>query len=127
MRGGFTLVELIAVMAILAFLAAIAVTRFWSVKERGHWASIRSDLRNVATQQERYFNDHQQYSTDVTQLPDMDITNGVTITVTWTANNGWAAIGTHSSITGQCGLFVGPAPSGVAAPATIAGQMLCDE
>lgn len=128
MRDGFTLIELLAVMVILGLLASFGVSRFWRAKERGLWTAVKSDLRNVATQQERYFNDHLQYSTSTALLPELDLTNGVVVTITWTANNGWAGTATHNSFTtGQCGFFVGPAPAGVATPATSAGEVACNE
>ncbi|HEX6557867.1 MAG TPA: type II secretion system protein [Longimicrobiales bacterium] len=127
-RDGFTLIELLAVMVILGLLASFGVSRLWKAKEHGLWTAVKSDLRNVATQQERYFNDHFQYATDPAHLPELDLTNGVVVTVTWTANNGWAGTATHSTFTtGQCGFFVGPAPSGVAPPATAPGEVACDQ
>lgn len=127
-RDGFTVIELLAVMVIIGLLASFGVSRFWKAKERGLWTAVKSDLRNVATQQERYFNDHLQYATDPTMLPDLDLSRGVAVTITWTANNGWAGTATHNSFTtGDCGYFVGPAPAGVALPATLAGEIACDE
>jgi prepilin-type N-terminal cleavage/methylation domain-containing protein len=127
-REGFTLIELLTVMMIVGLLAAIALNRFWAVKDRAFKAAIKSDLRIMAVQQERYFEKNMQYATDPALLPDFSPTTGVVITVTWTANNGWAATAIHQSRPAEpCGYFMGPAPAGVATPATLEGQIACDE
>jgi type IV pilus assembly protein PilA len=126
-RAGFTLIELMTVLVILGLLAGIAVSRFWTVKERAYKVSVRADLRNVVTQQERYFGPNQAYAPDAALLSDFQPSPGVTITVTWSSNLGWAGIAEHASLPGErCGYFIGPAAGGVAAPATTAGVIMCD-
>jgi len=58
---GFTLIELLVVIAIIGILAAIAIPQFAEYRARGFDARARSDLRNVATAEEAYFVDHEQY------------------------------------------------------------------
>lgn len=127
-RPGFTILELLTVMIILGLLAAIALSRFWSVKERAFWASIRNDLRTIATQQERYFANNMRYANAVGDLPDVTMSPGVTVTVNWADNSGWAATAEHASLAPKkCGFFMGPAPGGTADPATQPGAVACDE
>lgn len=127
-RPGFTLLELLTVMMIIGLLATIAMTRFWSLKERGYWASVRSDLRNTAMLQERYYEKNMAYASDVTELPDVTESAGVIIAIKWASNEGWAATGEHNSNTGHfCGYYTGPAPAGIAAPATQPGVIKCDD
>lgn len=127
-RQGFTLLELLTVMIIVGLLAAIAVSRFWAVKERSYKVAMKDGLRTVAVQQERYFETNHVYAANVAALPDLDVSQGITITVTWSANNGWAAQAEHVSVPNAfCGYFTGPAPGGVALPATQSGIMACDE
>lgn len=52
---GFSLVELLVVMAFIAILAAIAVPHFSSVTGRAHDASIKSDVRNAMTAEEEQY------------------------------------------------------------------------
>lgn len=126
-RSGFTILELLTVLVILGLLAAIAVNRFWTVKERAYKVTMRNDLRTAVTQQERYFEANQYYAPDSALLPDFRTSTGITITVTWAAQSGWAAIAEHSSLAGErCGYYTGSAPGGIAAPATDAGVVMCD-
>ncbi len=60
---GFTLVELLIVIAIIAILAAIAIPQFAAYRQRGVRASMQADARNIATSLEAFFADNQSYTT----------------------------------------------------------------
>ena len=64
-RKGFTLIELLIVVVIIGILAAIAIPKFASTKEKAYLASMKSDLRNGATAQEGYFADNTVYLSGV--------------------------------------------------------------
>ena len=68
-RKGFTLIELLIVVVIIGILAAIAIPKFASTKEKAYLASMKSDLRNGATAQEGYFADNQVYLSGAAQQP----------------------------------------------------------
>ena len=53
---GFTLIELLIVTVIIGILAAIAIPKFSAVREKAFVAAMKSDLKNLATQQEIYHN-----------------------------------------------------------------------
>ncbi len=62
-QKGFTLIELMIVIAIIGILAAIAIPQFTAYRQRGFNAASQSDLRNAATAQEAFFTDNQKYAT----------------------------------------------------------------
>src|SRR5689334_898260 len=68
MRKGFTLIELLIVVVIIGILAAIAIPKFANTKEKAYLASMKSDLRNLATAEESFFADNQTYSTNQTAM-----------------------------------------------------------
>ncbi len=60
-QGGFTLIELMIVIAIIGILAAIAIPQFSAYKNRSYNTAVQTDLRNAATAQEAYYVDKQCY------------------------------------------------------------------
>ena len=58
---GFTLIELMIVIAIIGILAAIAIPQFAAYKTRSYNSAAQADLRNATTAQEAYFVDEQTY------------------------------------------------------------------
>jgi type IV pilus assembly protein PilA len=132
-RKGFTLIELLIVVVIIGILAAIAIPKFASTKEKAYLASMKSDLRNLATAEEGYFADNQIYLSGVASnlagvATQLDATTkfvpsaGVTVTVTATAGTGWSAVAGHSATTKTCAIFIGVA---AVAPATVEGEPKC--
>ena len=67
-RKGFTLIELLIVVVIIGILAAIAIPKFATTKDKAKLASVKTDLRNYMTAQEAYFSDKATYGT-AAQLP----------------------------------------------------------
>ena len=65
---GFTLIELMIVIAIIGILAAIAIPQFSAYRTRSYNAAAEADLRNAATAQEAYYVDTQKYLASPTDL-----------------------------------------------------------
>jgi len=122
-RRGFTLIELLIVVVIIGILAAIAIPKFQSTKGKANAATLKSDLRNLATAQEAYFYEKQTYTTSVAAL-NVSLSTGVTITWGTVNGAGWSAKITHPlAYPIECAMFIGGVPP--FPPATVEGQLLC--
>ena len=108
-RKGFTLIELLIVVVIIGILAAIAIPKFANTKEKAYLASMKSDLRNLATAEESYFADNQVYSTSLAAM-NFSPSTGVTVTAASTTPAlGWSGTATHSGAPGKtCKIGFGP-------------------
>jgi len=123
-RTGFTLIEMLIVVVVIGILGAIAIPRFAQAKGRTRAATIRSDLRNLATAQEEYLSEKGVYATNIADL-DFTTTNGVVITIVDVVAGGWSATSTHPlSLPLTCTLYYGTAPQ--LPPATIEGVIHCE-
>ncbi len=63
-RQGFTLIELMIVMVILAILAAVGTSSFISSQKKSRDSTRKSSLKNIATALELYYNDKGKYPGD---------------------------------------------------------------
>jgi type IV pilus assembly protein PilA len=127
-RSGFTLIELLIVIVIIGILAAIAMPKLGKTRERGYYKAIMSDLRNLQTQQEIYYEIpmHRDYADDVTMLTNYKNSQGVTTFITEAGTTGWAATGAHVGLqaTQMCAVFAGTV-NAVPAPAATPGVVTC--
>jgi type II secretion system protein G len=58
-KKGFTLIELMIVIAIIAILAAILVPNFLRARAQGQLTACKSNLKNIGTAMEMYSSDNQ--------------------------------------------------------------------
>ena len=137
-RKGFTLIELLIVVVIIGILAAIAIPKFASTKEKAYISAMKSDLRNLATSQEAWFADNTVYFggpvTTAAPFPAGCTPGGAnpciyTPSVGVTVNaipapGGWSATAVHAQAPARnCAIFVGVA---AVAPATVEGEPRCN-
>jgi len=125
-RGGFTLIELLIVVVVIGILATIAIPKFSAMREKSYIAAVTSDLKSLASQQEIYLSNNFTYAGTVTALTDLTLTDNVSLVVNESSQTGWAATGTHSGLTTQCGLYFGSASAANATPATVPGVLTCN-
>jgi prepilin-type N-terminal cleavage/methylation domain-containing protein len=60
-RGGFTLIELMIVVAIIGVLAAIAIPNFFRMHMRSKTTEAKTNLASIRTAEEGYFAEHSIY------------------------------------------------------------------
>jgi prepilin-type N-terminal cleavage/methylation domain-containing protein len=76
--AGFTLIELIVVVAIIGLLVAIAFPGFSGRQGKAYDARIMVDARNAATAEEAYYGDNlAYYDGDCSVLPGVNLSPGV--------------------------------------------------
>lgn len=67
-RRGFTLIELMVVMAVIAVLLTIAVPRYFAHVERSKEAVLRENLNLMRDAIDKYYADKGAYPADLTEL-----------------------------------------------------------
>ncbi len=127
-KKGFTLIELLIVVVIIGILAAIAIPKFSATREKAYFAAMKSDLKNLASQQEIYYSDTYAY-TSSTALLTFVTSQGVIAEIT-PGTDGWSASVTHSALgsTEGCAIYYGSgtAPTAPIKP-TAVGAIACTQ
>ena len=80
---GFSLVELLVVVAIIGLLAAIAIPQFVSYRARAVDSQMKTDLKNAALAMDSYFAENKVYPTTIAAIvgAGFNQTDGVALTI----------------------------------------------
>ena len=98
---GFTLIEVMIVVAIIAILAAIAIPQLSVYRTKSYNTAAVSDLKNAAIAQEAYYVDNRQYTNSISNLTstpyNLGISQGVNMAVSSATNEAYVMTAYHSA------------------------------
>ena len=96
---GFTLIELMVVLLIIAILLAIAIPTFLGARNTANARSTQENLRNALTAEQTYWTSNQNFSTDLSSI-EAALSWATAAPSTEGGNTVWATLYNYSS-TGQ--------------------------
>ena len=98
---GFTLIELMIVIAIIGILAAIAIPQFSAYRKRSFNSAAQSDVRNAGTAQEAYFVDNETYCTTTATLTGptygLYLSNNVNLRIRAASDESYGMVSWHTA------------------------------
>ncbi len=99
-RNGFTLIELMVVVAIISVLAAIAFPQYSSYRIKSMNAATKSSLHQLAKAQEDYYLAAETYTLNrasLTNTTGWTVEDTVSLTINAADYSSWSATASHNS------------------------------
>lgn len=98
--AGFTLVELLVVMAILALLMSLALPRYFGSVDRAREQALKQELNVVRRSLDEYYADHGQYPDNLQALVNEHYISKLPWDPIAESNDGWLIIAPELPLTG---------------------------
>jgi general secretion pathway protein G len=89
---GFTLVELLVVLSIIALLLTLALPRYFTSLERAKEATLKHDLNTVRDGLDKYFSDNGKYPSSIDDLVEHKYLNKYPLDPITDSTNTWIII-----------------------------------
>lgn len=95
-------------IVVVGIFAAIAIPKFANTKQKAYIAQMKADLRNLATAEEKYREEHGRYQSSVDSLGGFTFSYGVTLARPIEAGtDGWTATVRREESPVTCTISVG--------------------
>jgi len=90
--AGFTLIELIVVMLIIALLASIAVPRYFGSVQKSKDAVLKEDLSLIRDALDKYYGDHDKYPSTLDDLVSRNYLRSIPRDPITESSSTWVAV-----------------------------------
>lgn len=120
-QKGFTLIELMIVVAIIGILAAIAIPAYQNYTKKASESACLGEVKGIANQQYVLMNDPEGDKSNT--KAQIEVMNRACKTLTYTAPSVTAGVTTAGSLVGA---IKNPVTEGNTATCTLGDQLLCE-
>ena len=121
----------LATAGLMALLVALTPPMCGGNRSKAYGAAMKSDLKNLASQQEIYYSDSYMYTTSAADLA-FTHSDGVTVTIV-SVETGWAAWASHAALGSAegCGIYYGDLPESMRTVGEVTptqpGEIVCTD
>ena len=99
--GGFTLIELMVVMTVIALLISIAVPRYFHSIDNAKEATLKQSLSVMREAIDKYYGDNERYPSSIQELVSKKYIRAVPVDPITETNDSWVIISPGLDITGS--------------------------